>query len=576
MLISMAGLIGLAPSATADTVSPSTAPVLRFLTYNICGSSDITDDCTLSDDVPRRVQKVADETLAWKTDLLFLQEVCQSQYDALLTRLADHGYTGHFVVMKRPGQDPRENDLCKATGLEGPFGVAVLSKAPVSNRQSIDLTTGLEDPTKATDWRTACIDTPLQGRLTRACSVHLYSYDGKVTKAQAGKVADKAKEWSAEGIPMVLGGDFNPRHDGHTQSTAPRSTTLDSIYSKPEGPGSGQFIEADSTDTDYFDATCRAATPLPPRCRSGEPTLRAKGTDPEAKLDYIFLSESHFKNVAADALPRDAAISDHYPYRSAATWDFCNSPADGRADLLRRDSAGDLWRHFGRADGTLQALHCKVGAGWSGMRHIARGGDHDGDGHADLYAIDAAGDLYFYPGHRTELFFIPPRKVGWGWGPTTTLVSAGDMNGDGKRDLVARFDDGKLYLVPGTGNGEVGPKAEIGHGWQIHNLVLAPGDVTGDAKPDVLARNAAGELWAYPGTGTGFLGTPTEVGFSWQVYNAVAAPGDVNGDGKPDLLARDAAGDVWFYAGTGSLAGSGPFAARVKSGWGFPTNELIA
>lgn len=35
------------------------------------------------------------------------------------------------------------------------------------------------------------------------------------------------------------------------------------------------------------------------------------------------------------------------------------------------------------------------------------------------------------------------------------------------------------------------------------------------------------------------------------------------------------AGDMWFYAGTGTLTGSVPFAIRSKSGWGFPTTELI-
>lgn len=42
----------------------------------------------------------------------------------------------------------------------------------------------------------------------------------------------------------------------------------------------------------------------------------------------------------------------------------------------------------------------------------------------------------------------------------------------------------------------------IASGWQIYDTVLAPGDVNGDGKPDLLARDATGTLWIHTGTGT--------------------------------------------------------------------------
>ncbi|MFI8418916.1 FG-GAP-like repeat-containing protein [Streptomyces sp. NPDC085479] len=559
-----------APTAQADTVTPSSAPVLRFLSYNICGNNG---DCsTASDEVANRVQTVYNEAVTWKSDVLFLQEVCRTQFSRLEDKLGALGYTGKFTDTQTPARDT-SGDLCKddsvANPVEGDYGLAIFTKGTATNLQVIDLATGLEGGSE--EWPAICVDAPLQGRTTRSCSVHLYSANTNVAKQQAQKLATLSNTWIDQGIPVVLGGDFNPRYSGG-QANAPLSPVLDSLYS--HSGGTGRFTEVDETDTSRFTDACTALNPPAGHCRSGAPTLMAKADDPEAKLDYIFLSKNHFKNVAGDALPRIASVSDHYAYRGAATWSTCNNPDDGRADMLRRDAAGDLWRHFGRTDGSLTAIPCKVGAGMSDLRLIARGADHDGGGE-DLYSIDSAGDLHFRPGHTTELFFSTPQKVGWGWQAATALNSTPDMDGDGRPDLIVAFDNGDLYLVPGKGDGKVDAKIRIGHGWDIYDTVLAPGDVTGDGKADVIARDTAGVLFVYPGTGTGTLGTRTQIGHGWQVYNTVLAPGDVNGDGKPDLLARDHAGTVQFYAGSGALNGNATFAAMVKAGWGFSTTDLL-
>ncbi|MGW0031031.1 FG-GAP-like repeat-containing protein [Streptomyces sp. NPDC003314] len=570
-VLAVAGLVApLTSSAQADSVNTASAPVLRFLSYNICGN---WEKCSSTgDEVTNRVRKVYEETVAWKTDVVLLQEVCRTQFTKLKEKLAPLGYTGSFTETLTPARDSSQ-DLCKDDAAPNPvesdYGLAVFTKGTAVNPQVVDLATGLESGTES--WPALCVDAPLQGRTARSCSVHLYSDSTAVAKQQAENLATVANTWIAQGVPVVLGGDFNPRYGGG-QANAPLSPVLDPFYS--HSGGTGRFTEVDETDASRFTAACSALRPPSGHCRSGAPTLMAKAPDPEAKLDYIFLSKDHFKNVAGDVLPQSPSVSDHYAYRGAASWSFCNNPDDGMADMLRRDAEGDLWRHFGRSNGVLAPVPCKVGTGMDGLRLIGRGSDHDGGGE-DLYSIDGSGDLLFHPGHKSELFFSTPRKAGWGWSAATALNSTPDMNGDRLADLLVAFDNGDLYLVPGNGDGTVDAKIRIGQNWGVYDTVLTPGDVTGDGKADVITRDTAGALFVHPGTGTGTLGTRTQIGHGWQVYNTVFAPGDVNGDGKPDLLARDGAGTLQFYAGSGTLNGNATFAAMVKAGGGLSTTDLL-
>ncbi|KOX15867.1 hypothetical protein ADL06_34230 [Streptomyces sp. NRRL F-6491] len=592
-LLAATMLGGLVPSASADTVSPKSASALRFLSYNICGGNDelITPCGTAAqrDAVKVRVDLVKRHVTEWDADVLFLQEVCKSQYDELLKVLAPLGYSGTFTTMI-PVPVPSTGDLCKSNSepafdKEHPWGNAVLAKGPVTVLTPLDLTVGGEKA--GTTWKSSCVQVALQGRTTRACSVHLYSYNDAIRIEQAKKLAGLVKPWIDADTPVVLGGDFNAQHWAQRDGTwytdprlSPLTSLLDPFYT--HSGGTGQFLETDETDAQRFTPECQALNPPVGQCRSGANTV-LRDSDPltESKYDYIFVSEKHFKNVIADAMPRES-LSDHYPYRGAATWKHCNNTADGKADLLRRGADGNLYRHFGgRQDKLLQSLYCKVGAGWnadwSTMRQLARAGDVDGDGAEDLYAIDSTGALRFFPGDRTETFFRWPRTVATGYGTVEQLAVSADMNGDGTRDLVTLLADGTLQRRAIQSDGTVSSPVAISGdvSWKDYNAILTPGDLTGDGVPDLLARTPAGDLYLYQTTAGATLQPRVKIAWGWNAYDSVSAPGDVDGDGKADLLARDTAGNVYFYAGLGTLNGTVALADRFKSGWGFPAGDTL-
>ncbi len=50
--------------------------------------------------------------------------------------------------------------------------------------------------------------------------------------------------------------------------------------------------------------------------------------------------------------------------------------------------------------------------------------------------------------------FAPRTRIGGGWNVYTQLAGAGDVNDDGRADLVA-YGSGGTYLYPGTGSWQV-------------------------------------------------------------------------------------------------------------------------
>ncbi len=83
------------------------------------------------------------------------------------------------------------------------------------------------------------------------------------------------------------------------------------------------------------------------------------------------------------------------------------------------------------------------------------------------------------------------------------------------------------------------------------DLVTAVGDLNEDGRNDLVARNTAtGRLQAYLGKGNGAFERKSIAG-EWADYNKLAASGDLDGDGHVDLLARDRDGVLWRFPGNG-------------------------
>lgn len=132
-------------------------------------------------------------------------------------------------------------------------------------------------------------------------------------------------------------------------------------------------------------------------------------------------------------------------------------------------------------------------------------------------------------------------------GAGATALRLADVDGDGRADAVAYFEDGgRWWVAPGRTDGSFGPYvlSREGHGGVGAQVSLA--DVTGDGAADALAYYAStGTLWVAPAEGLRF-------GADSRWLDGAVAPrlltGDADGDGRQDALLYEPSRGDWQLA----------------------------
>ncbi|MBL0748603.1 FG-GAP-like repeat-containing protein [Nocardioides baculatus] len=182
--------------------------------------------------------------------------------------------------------------------------------------------------------------------------------------------------------------------------------------------------------------------------------------------------------------------------------------------------------------------------GWNKVSEVLVSPDLTGDGNADLVTLDRSGEARIRAGKGNGKFGKTVKKMSLrGY---SLLAAAGDVNGDGRNDLVARFK-GRLTTLIATGRGGFDRKATR-KGYGNYLQIIGAGDVNSDGRADLLLRTKK-RLLLQTGYGTGRFAKPTKVAGSWR-YNRYVA-GDFNGDGRSDLVARTYAGTMMLLPGRG-------------------------
>ncbi|MFE4385817.1 FG-GAP repeat domain-containing protein [Streptomyces sp. NPDC056844] len=242
---------------------------------------------------------------------------------------------------------------------------------------------------------------------------------------------------------------------------------------------------------------------------------------------------------------------------------------DGMPDLFAVNASSDLHLYGGTGNGALSVTTPVVANGsWAGSLLTHRG-DWTEDLYEDLVARKSDGSLWLYPNDgqgaftedtKRQVYFFEDSETGLTLDPATIkqIVSVGDITPSEESnnpDFVAVIGD-QLWFLPGYSSGSIQAGYPIGSsGWGAMQLATA-GDVDGDGFTDLIARHTiTGELWLYHGKsngdadgdgipdggtdpsslGAGPSRTAYATGWTTSARPLIAGSGDSNGDGIGDL-----------------------------------------
>ena len=273
---------------------------------------------------------------------------------------------------------------------------------------------------------------------------------------------------------------------------------------------------------------------------------------------------------------------------------------DGVLDIFKplEDETWDGQVILGRSDGTFQT---NAAYGWNdnGYGYNLVTADFNEDGFPDVAYSGARSSNLTQPGFEVMLgsshgalgapTFVPVAPVGcYGW---TEWIATGDVNGDGKADIVATVannsssgcPNNQVAVLTGLGTGKFSTKPvyySTGSTAQSYDVFLE--DLNGDGKPDIVTSNADGTISILLNKGKGIYGTAnliTSVAALSPHLNSLAFA-DFNGDGKLDIAAASYypgsySGNVYILLGNGDGTFQAPITTAAAPEYVY-TNTLAA
>ncbi len=212
---------------------------------------------------------------------------------------------------------------------------------------------------------------------------------------------------------------------------------------------------------------------------------------------------------------------------------------DGRLDATSTNfgfgATGTFAVALGVGDGTLQAAQA-FPTGANPVKPVVV--DANADGRPDLLVANTNDNSFAVYLNTTVARCDPGFSASTLNSPRTLglfpSVAVGDLDGDGKPDLVAAsYQQGQVVVQLGLGDGASRPGVASAAGAGTSSVALR--DLNHDGKLDVVATNATdGTVSVLLGRGDGTLAAATTVAAGAGAYGV--AIGDVDGDSIPDLV----------------------------------------
>ena len=234
---------------------------------------------------------------------------------------------------------------------------------------------------------------------------------------------------------------------------------------------------------------------------AGGTTADFVGVDP-TKHDLVVMAHNGLRNVAR-TYTTNLKLPNASMVLNVGDWN-----GDGNGDLAVRDTDGDrLVLYPGHGNGTY-AKGVVMSSGWKSFVRLAAVGDVTGDKRPDIVGQVADGPVTIFPsaGHaKFQSPILAPSSM-----QTFNRVGSGPWK-PGSMPAASVYGPGGAFVPAGGRHGR------ISSAW---NWIVGPGDVNGDGRNDLIARDADGTLWLLPGTTT-WVGTKRYLGSGFGGYSFI-------------------------------------------------------
>lgn len=210
-----------------------------------------------------------------------------------------------------------------------------------------------------------------------------------------------------------------------------------------------------------------------------------------------------------------------------------------------------------------------VNAGWTVANNPRMTGDFNGDGKKDIVGFANGGAIVGLSNGTnafTTSYWLMDMGVNAGWTTANNPRMVADFDGDKKDDILGISNSG---CIVGKSNGSSFSTSywlmDLGYnnGWRTTTHLRTTGDMNGDGKADVIAFGA-GQTLVGLSNGSAFSAAIwlNDLGYNqgWRVVETPRMIGDANNDGKADVVAM---GYGTYIVGTSTGSSLSPYAAMI-------------